>query len=184
LHAHTHFPTGTTYACYPPGVAVGRPFLVDGQQRFAECTPTSASDKDGDDWLADGATVEIPTLSVVIPNATGTRARLARHWKRAAAAEHASIAAFSRHSLQLMALGAPRRLVQQTHEAALDEIRHAQMAYTLASVYGGADVGPGPLDIGGALDISPASNLADEVIRLTVCCACSHRPRYLHHCHQ
>lgn len=55
--------------------------------------------------------------------------------------EHASIAAFARLSLSLLAFGAPPDLLVGTHEAALDEIRHAQISFTRA---GGGAVGPGP----------------------------------------
>lgn len=55
--------------------------------------------------------------------------------------EHASVAAFSRLSLSLLAFGAPPDLLVRTHEAALDEIRHAQISFTRA---GGARIGPGP----------------------------------------
>lgn len=55
--------------------------------------------------------------------------------------EHASVAAFARLSLSLLAFGAPPELVARSHEAALDEIRHAQISFTRA---GGGAIGPGP----------------------------------------
>lgn len=55
--------------------------------------------------------------------------------------EHASIAAFSRLSLSLLAFGAPPDLLVGTHEAALDEIRHAQISFSRT---GHAPIGPGP----------------------------------------
>jgi hypothetical protein len=39
-------------------------------------------------------------------------------------------------SLQLAALGAPADLLRRTHEAALDEVRHAERCYSLASDFG------------------------------------------------
>ena len=81
-------------------------------------------------------------------------------WLRAALAEHASVAAFSQISLQLLALGAPARLLEGTHRAALDEIRHAEITFALASAYGGGThVGPSPLSI----DTAPASRSLREV---------------------
>lgn len=53
--------------------------------------------------------------------------------------EHASIASFARLSLSLLAFGAPPDLVADAHRAALDEIRHAQIAFASA----GSRVGPG-----------------------------------------
>jgi len=64
-----------------------------------------------------------------------------------AAAEHASIASFARASLDLLALAAPADLVRDTHAAALDEIEHARIAYTLASRLSGVVIGPGALPL-------------------------------------
>jgi hypothetical protein len=59
--------------------------------------------------------------------------------------EHASIAAFARVTLDLLALGAPVDLLARTQQAALDEVEHARDAFRLASSFEGAPVGPGPL---------------------------------------
>jgi hypothetical protein len=64
---------------------------------------------------------------------------------REAAFEHASIAAFARTSLELLAHGAPPELVAGAHAAALDEVEHARIAYALASRYARKPVGPGAL---------------------------------------
>jgi hypothetical protein len=73
------------------------------------------------------------------------RAVLARHWALSAQLEHASVAAFSRFSLQLLAVGAPPSLLEDAHRAALDEIRHAELCFSLATVYAGQPIGPAPL---------------------------------------
>lgn len=73
------------------------------------------------------------------------RAYAAGAWSREAAAEHASVAAFARLSIDLMVAGAPADLVDDAHVAARDEIRHATLAYGLATAFGGVPVGPGPL---------------------------------------
>jgi hypothetical protein len=73
------------------------------------------------------------------------RDALARHWHETALGEHASVPAFSRLSMTLMALGAPSRLVDDAHRAAREEIGHARLAFSLASAYAGAPVAPGPL---------------------------------------
>ena len=81
------------------------------------------------------------------------RAALARLWTESARGEHASVPAFSRLALSLVAAGAPARLVESAHWAALDEIKHARLAFSLASAYAGEPVGPGPLP---ALQQAPA----------------------------
>jgi hypothetical protein len=75
-------------------------------------------------------------------------AALAARFLVDAAFEHASIAAFARASLQLMALGAPADLVRDTHAAALDEVHHARICLALAQRRGAPALGPGrlPLD--------------------------------------
>ena len=73
------------------------------------------------------------------------RGALARLWAESARGEHASVPAFSRLSLSLVALGAPAGLVEAALRAALDEIQHARLAFSLASTYAGEPVGPGPL---------------------------------------
>jgi len=74
-----------------------------------------------------------------------TRTILAKAWSEIAAAEHASIAAFAQLALDLLALGAPSDLVDATHEAARDEIRHARTGYAIALAFADATLGPGPL---------------------------------------
>jgi hypothetical protein len=74
-----------------------------------------------------------------------TRAALGEAWHAAAEMEHASIAAFAQMSMQLVALGAPAALVRRTHEAALDEIRHAERCFALAGAYADDAWTAGPL---------------------------------------
>ena len=56
-------------------------------------------------------------------------------WAHKALAEHASIATFSRFSLDLLSLGAPLWLVQLSLEASLDEVRHAEVSFDIANLY-------------------------------------------------
>jgi hypothetical protein len=58
--------------------------------------------------------------------------------------EHASVAAFARATLELLAVGAPPELVFASQQASLDEIRHTRTCLTLAARYG-APQEPGPL---------------------------------------
>jgi hypothetical protein len=77
------------------------------------------------------------------------RVRIRDEWTLAAQAEHASIASFDRFSLQLLALGAPPTLLLQSHQAAIDEVNHAQISFAIASVYAGQSLGPGALALDG-----------------------------------
>jgi hypothetical protein len=74
--------------------------------------------------------------------------------------EHASVAAFARFMLELMALGAPAQLASSAQRALGDEIEHARLCFGLASAYAGRDLGPGTLSTQGVLsDTSQAATV-------------------------
>jgi hypothetical protein len=68
---------------------------------------------------------------------------VAARWRENGRTEHASVAAFARLTLDLMALGAPAALVADAQRDALDEIRHAELCFDLASAMDGTASGPG-----------------------------------------
>jgi hypothetical protein len=138
--------------CGPGGCAIGRPFLVEDEVRTAPVVARA-------DWAA---TAIAPCTAGMSP---ALRSALADAWEHTAKMEHASVAAFARFSLQLLALGAPPELVERTHRALADETKHARAAFALASAYRGNPVGPGRLAVDGALDAS--CDLA-SVVRLVV----------------
>jgi hypothetical protein len=86
----------------------------------------------GDAW----AHLEIETLSADLP------AQLAEQWRENGRTEHASIAAFARLTLDLMALGAPPRLVAAANLDALDELRHTELCFSLAKALDGKAESP------------------------------------------
>ncbi|MGE0320965.1 MAG: hypothetical protein AB7S68_01605 [Polyangiaceae bacterium] len=79
------------------------------------------------------------------------RQQLMKLWLRRAQNEHASVASFDRFCLGLLSVGAPPDLLERAHHAALDEVRHARLCFAVASRYAGDALGPGPLDLRGAL---------------------------------
>jgi hypothetical protein len=124
------------------GGCIGRPFLVDDAPRTASIA------------LADRGW----SLGVLAPDTTGLDAEvrrvLAAAWAADALLEHASIAAFSRFSLELLAVGGPADLVAAAHQAALDEVRHARICFALAQGYAGAPMGPSSFPFEGSITIS------------------------------
>ncbi len=119
----------TGQACTP-----GRPLMHDGAPVFArvEARRSGWSAEEGRDvswWPA------------------AVRVALGEQWRADARAEHASIAAFSRFSLELMAHGAPPELLDRAHAAARDEVTHARDTFALASAFAGRAVSPGPLTV-------------------------------------
>jgi len=113
------------------GGAHGRPLRVGGRPRLA---PTRGDPG----WSGRDP---LPDVTALTP---GARARCAARWTRDAREEHASIAAFARLSLDLLALGAPADLVERAQRAGLDEVRHARLSFALASAYEASPVGPAP----------------------------------------
>jgi hypothetical protein len=130
---------GPSY-CSSAQCAVGRPFLVAGSERLA-------SPRSRDDWYSADIGRSVPaTLEPAL------RDLIHRGWLEQALMEHASVAAFARLSLQLLALGAPAELCSQAASAMQDEIEHARACFGLAGRFCDTDVGPGPLDLAGALE--------------------------------
>ena len=69
---------------------------------------------------------------------------VAEQWRENGRTEHASVAAFARLTLDLMALGAPPTLIAAANQDALDEIRHAELCFSLARALDGKSIGPAP----------------------------------------
>ena len=124
---------------------VRRPFLVGSTMRAATASAR-------DDW------------SDALPPADGldeaTRAALGRAWLDDALQEHASIAAFARFSMLMLAVSAPPHLVAGSQRASLDEIRHARACFSLARRYGATATGPAELRVDDALSPMTLAELA------------------------
>jgi hypothetical protein len=123
-----------------PSCVEGRPYEVDGHAVVA------------------GARVGSGGSDLVRPAMGGMteadRRAAAEAWTRAALAEHASVAAFARLSLELLACGAPADLVLAAQQAGADEVRHARLAFSLASAYAGEAVRPGTFPFEASLRVS------------------------------
>lgn len=141
-------------ACSADGVC-GRPFLIEGQARLADLCFAPAG------WVGRRA----PGLDELDPR---VREALAAHWARLGLMEHASVAAFARFALELLALGAPAQLLLETQQALGDEIQHALSCFGLASAYAGHELGPGALSCVGALD----ARSPEEIVHTAILEAC------------
>lgn len=137
---------GIRACCYPvevidhdPGAecSIGRPYLENDHSRSVAV------------WLDD------PTRAPT--DAKRTERALA--WNNAGAGEHASVAAFNRLSLQLLALGAPLELLTAVQGAALDEANHARLCWDLAQSLAGTPITHGAFPFGAVVD--PQTSLAD-----------------------
>ena len=116
----------------------GRPFTVEGIARQAHVVERQG-------WT------EGITLTGVEQLPDSLRQEIAAHWAQSGVHEHASVASFGRFLLDLMSLGAPRRLVAAATKAIDDEIRHASACFAIASVYAQRPLGPGKVDMAGSM---------------------------------
>jgi len=122
--------------CYPTleavpvgtSCVVGRPYIDATGEKVAPA-------RSGRGW-ARGRRPDVRRLTAA------ERAVLAAAWTEDALVEHASVAAFARTTLELMALGAPAELLAGAQAAAADEVRHARLSFALASAYAGREVEP------------------------------------------
>lgn len=92
---------------YTGHIIIGRPLRSNGKIKLSETTKST-------EWLLE-------------------RNFSAPHhaWIDNGRGEHSSISAFSDLSLKLVQMGCPPDLLKRAHQAALDEINHAQLAFTL-----------------------------------------------------
>lgn len=119
----------------------GRPLIIEGR-------PLAGASRRLLGWQ--DARLKSPDLAGL---SAKEREILALHWARIGAAEYASVAGFQRFAMDLMANGATADLIERAQRAALDEMRHARLALTLASAFAGAPIGPGALDLPAAVPI-------------------------------
>jgi hypothetical protein len=128
---------------------MGRPFLL------ADGTALLASVQNSSEGSSSWCDSEITEQEVQLSESDTSMAR--NRWIQDARAEHASVAAFSRFSLQLMAVAAPADLVAAAHLAAVDEVKHAQLCFGLAKTLSRSDdvATPGPFAIpSGSVEIT------------------------------
>jgi hypothetical protein len=94
------------------------------------------------------------------------RENVAAYWLGAARLEHASIGSFARFTLELLQLGAPAELLRGAQQAALDEVRHAELCFGLATRMCGEPVGPTALNLDEATSVSASrADFAEAVAR-------------------
>lgn len=89
----------------------------------------------GEGWIGRSLEGLLPALD---------RAEIAAQWRENGSKEHASIAAFAQLTLDLLAVGAPARLVLAAQRDAADEVRHAEVCYAIARAIDGQALSPAP----------------------------------------
>ena len=123
---------------------MGRPFSLE-KGGYVIAPVLSSPSITVDQEFATVSPENVSTFEAVIPEAD--RIQAAQYWSKVAMMEHASVASFSRFSLELMSIGAPVDLLAEAHQAALDEVRHTQVSLDLANQFGAATFTPGSFPI-------------------------------------
>ena len=146
---------------YPAGpCGKGRPLRHQG-------APVLADEIARDDWSGSPLDLGVVAEDVRASATSDDVDAFVAHLRGVALLEHASVAAFARVSLELLALGAPSELVAAAHVAAMDEIRHAQVCWGLLAALEGAARGPA------AHDLPPFASVdVDDVLVTTVIDGC------------
>jgi hypothetical protein len=152
----------------------------DGTMREACCYPVKGVDTDpemecvvGRPYFEDGQARRAPIRTQASPEYV-VESRLATAWARAGAAEHASVAAFARLALELLAHGAPVTLLRDVHQAAIDELGHATVCWSLSEHFGGGTVSVGafpfsaPVAVNGSLAQLAASAVREGCLAETL----------------
>lgn len=133
------------WSCQTIESSCGRPFVIQSAIK-------TASLEFHRDWLISPRPPQKSARATATELSENERKVIMEHWLQNGLMEHASIASFARFSLQLIHLGAPPELHQETAQAMLDEIHHAKLCFELARRFTKGDIGPGPLPVHGALD--------------------------------
>ena len=136
----------------------GRPFIVRGTSR------TTTSETCNLDNLTNTTSWKMGQVPSILANNPHNQ-EIGRRWLENAEGEHASVASFARHTLQLMSIGAPSELLVASQEASLDEIKHAKMCYGFASAFIGSDFRPGTLDVNEGLEGMGLQEIIQSVIQ-------------------
>eukprot|EP01063_Lacrimia_lanifica_P029199 TRINITY_DN440_c0_g3_i1.p1 TRINITY_DN440_c0_g3~~TRINITY_DN440_c0_g3_i1.p1 ORF type:complete len:478 (+),score=131.03 TRINITY_DN440_c0_g3_i1:76-1509(+) len=121
----------------------GRPYYGPGGE--ALCSEVTGESTPDDGWS--------PCAALAVPDGPAADAETlqaaAADWMAAASAEHASVASFSKFSIQLMSVAAPADLVEAAHHAALQEVKHAKLCLRVASMIQAMGHGaPAPAGLG------------------------------------
>lgn len=128
----------------------GRPYSVDGKALLANIIPS-------DDWPQ---RLPIPCAEL----SAKERGFLRKEWTLMAQQEHASIASFARFVLQIISLGAPPDLIQQSNRAMQDELLHAKLVFGIASALAGKNIGVGEMNMGEPQQLTKAEILESVIL--------------------
>ncbi len=136
---------GPMQCCYTATRYTKRRRKPLGRRFYVENRATRATTRGSQGWMGVGVDTPRGCSDEALASA-------AHAWLEDALEEHASIAAFSRATLELMALGAPAELLAEYQRASLDEIEHARACFALVGALTGEDVSADRIEVEGPRD--------------------------------
>ena len=138
-------------------VVIGRPFTVGGVSRTTRSENSAVKNSlEAGSWIIDKPVSMFENITY--------NYQIGLEWLQQAEGEHASVASFARHTLQLMSIGAPSELLVRSQSASIDEIKHAKMCYGLASIFLHQNMIPGIFDVENSLESLEIKDIIKSVI--------------------
>lgn len=138
-------------------VVIGRPFTVGGVSRTTRSENSAVKNSlEVGSWIIDKPVSMFENITY--------NYQIGLEWLQQAEGEHASVASFARHTLQLMSIGAPSELLVRSQSASIDEIKHAKMCYGLASIFLHQNMIPGIFDVENSLESLEIKDIIKSVI--------------------
>jgi len=127
-------------------ICIGRPFR-DDQNQIVEASAQICDASSNPSWSNDHRVILDVDDKIITKTADADSTERANEWTRRAIGEHASIASFASFVINLMTNQAPPHLIRQALAAAQDELDHATISFTVASLLlgDGTNSEPGPL---------------------------------------
>ena len=136
----------------------GRPLKVNGKSRTTTSQICNIENSNG------GTSWKVDLYPSLLENRTYNR-EIGLEWLQQAEAEHASVASFARHTLQLISIEAPSDLLLASQAASMDEIRHAKMCYGLTAAFTDREICPEIINIEGSLDDTDVKGIIQSIIQ-------------------
>ena len=109
------------------------------------------------------------THSIVLNIPESIKSHIIEYWLNSSISEHTSIASFNKHSLELIALGAPSSLLIRCNQAAIDETVHAVLCMSVVSSVSGKQLSDPTTNVANLL---PSQPTAKEVMMSVIYDGC------------
>lgn len=142
-----------------PQVVPGRPLRVNGKIAKASSETSDCQSE----WSSYPFHWKIERY--IKQMSQGDKTRLGRAWRKSGESEHSSIASFAQVILELSSFGAPAELLQRTTSAMSDEVRHAKIMFSLASLALDSHIQVSGIELSNVTEIRSRPDFIEATIR-------------------